>query len=97
MRSSCSARIGTAIPVAPASGVTDVRLRRDKYSDIATPQLLPVFIEVYAEGLVAAHKAAQLRPAAAAAAGGGGEEAGGEEEVDLDAFVEAPEIDMDDL
>ena len=59
-------------------------------------QLLPVFIEVYAEGLVAAHKAAQLRPAAAAA-GGGGEEDGGEEEVDLDAFVEAPEIDMDDL
>ena len=41
--------------------MTDVRLRRDKYSDIATPQLLPVFIEVYAEGLVAAHKAAQLR------------------------------------
>ena len=71
-------------------------MRRDKYSDIATPQLLPVFIEVYAEGLVAAHKAAQLRPAAAAA-GGGGEEDGGEEEVDLDAFVEAPEIDMDDL
>ena len=71
-------------------------MRRDKYSDIATPQLLPVFIEVYAEGLVAAHKAAQLRPAAAAA-GGGGEETGGEEEVDLDAFVEAPEIDMDDL
>ena len=50
---------------------------------------------VGAEGLVAAHKAAQLRPAAAA--GGGGEEDGGEEEVDLDAFVEAPEIDMDDL
>ena len=95
MRSSCSACIGTGIPVAPSSGVTVVRLRRDKYSDIATPQLLPVFIEVYAEGLVAAHTAAQLRPAAAA--GGGGEEAGGEEEVDLDAFVEAPEIDMDDL
>ena len=36
------------------TGLMDALVLQDKYADIATPQLLPLFIEIYAEGLLSA-------------------------------------------